>query len=103
MIEVSYQRLAMFKIPDPVKGVAFSPDGERLATGADDLSARVWDISSGQELGYRGEYRNWVNSVAFSPDGKHLATASGTDVEVWDISTLPAETAGNHQQGNRLR
>ena len=31
-----------------VRSVAFSPDGRQLATGSDDLTARVWDLSTGE-------------------------------------------------------
>lgn len=56
-----------------VQVVAFSPDGKTLASGADDGSVLLWDITTGvcrQRLsGTRGQ----VSAVAFSPDGKTLA------------------------------
>ena len=33
-----------------VSGVAFSPDGTRLATASADQTAKVWDVASGQEV-----------------------------------------------------
>ena len=32
-----------------VTSVAFSPDGRQLATGSDDNTARVWDLSTGKQ------------------------------------------------------
>ena len=35
---------------DAVFGVAFSPDGTRLATASGDQTAKVWDVATGREL-----------------------------------------------------
>jgi WD40 repeat protein/tetratricopeptide (TPR) repeat protein len=96
------------------QGVAFSPDGRRLASGAGERSflgsrgnelakfgaLTVWDAITGQEtLSLRG-HTSQVHSVAFSPDGKRLASASadGT-VRVWDAATGQQErTLKGHTQ-----
>jgi WD40 repeat protein/predicted Ser/Thr protein kinase len=71
-----------------VWSIAFSPDGQRLATGSMDTLVRVWDASSGREmLTLRGHGRG-VRSVAFSPDGIRIASGSldGT-AKVWTAAT----------------
>ena len=60
-----------------VYGVAFSPDGTRLATASMDKTAKVWDVSSGQEVRTLAGHTNTVYGIVFSPDGTRLATASG--------------------------
>jgi eukaryotic-like serine/threonine-protein kinase len=54
----------------------FSPDGMRLASGSDDGTAKLWDVTTGQELLTLKGYSNTVLSVAFSPDGQRLATGN---------------------------
>jgi WD40 repeat protein len=71
-----------------VNGVAFSPDGKRLATASADHTAKVWDTESGKELFTLRGHTNSVNGVAFSPDGKRLATASADQTaKVWDAES----------------
>jgi WD40 repeat protein len=68
--------------------VAFSPDGQRLATAGRDRTVKVWDAATGQEARTLQGHTGAVTSVAFSPDGKRLASA-GQDqtVKVWDAAT----------------
>jgi WD40 repeat protein len=58
-----------------VLGVAFSPDGKRLATASGDNTAKVWNAISGQQVLTLRGHSGSVYRVAFSPDGKRLATA----------------------------
>jgi WD40 repeat protein len=71
-------------------GIAFSPDGRRLATsGASffDLPIRLWDVDTGKELlVIRTRHLFW--SLAFLPDGKRLAAAGPNATVLWDV-TLP--------------
>jgi WD40 repeat protein len=70
---------------DEVLAVAFSPDGNWLATGATDGIVRVYEGTSlKKEL--KG-HTDWITGVAFSPDGKLLASASADrTARVWMTS-----------------
>jgi WD40 repeat protein/serine/threonine protein kinase len=69
--------------------LAFSPDGERLAS-ANRLSntVRIRDPTTGEVLCVLKGHTGVVTGVAFSPDGRRLATASvdGT-VRIWNTQT----------------
>jgi tetratricopeptide (TPR) repeat protein len=68
--------------------VAFSPDGQRLASGGWDNTKKIWDSATGQELFSLNGHAGGVISVAFSPDGRRLASGSyDNTVKIWDSST----------------
>ena len=68
--------------PAPVHSVAFSPDGQILASGSYDKTVRLWRAADGTLLRTLKGHTDWVLSVAFSPDGKALAYG-GRDHTVW--------------------
>ncbi|MGH7138032.1 MAG: WD40 repeat domain-containing protein, partial [Pirellulales bacterium] len=62
--------------------VAFSPDGERLATACDDGAVRLWDVKTANLLSI---FEGGGLCVAFSPDGKYLASAGNDNlVRLWE-------------------
>jgi WD40 repeat protein/tRNA A-37 threonylcarbamoyl transferase component Bud32 len=69
-------------------GVAFSPDGTRLASTYEDRMARLWNSTTGALTATCRGHTSKVLAVAFSPDGTRLVTTSsdGT-VRQWDSAT----------------
>jgi WD40 repeat protein len=73
----------------PVTGLAFSPDGRRLASGSEDKTIKIWDCTTGEQLLYLIGQTGPVTGVAFSPDGKLLASGAGDGtVRIWDATPL---------------
>ncbi|KAE9383988.1 WD40 repeat-like protein, partial [Gymnopus androsaceus JB14] len=57
--------------------VAFSPDGTRIVSGSYDHAIRIWDATTGAQIGdpLKG-HEDSVLSVAFSPDGNRIVSGS---------------------------
>ena len=67
--------------------VAFSPNGQVLASGSADTMIRLWRMSDATHLRTLEGHKDSVNSVAFSPHGYVLASGSadGT-VRLWEVA-----------------
>ncbi len=54
-----------------VSSVAFSPDGDRLLTGSEDYTAKLWDVVTGKELLTLKGHEQEISSVTFSSKSSH--------------------------------
>jgi len=72
----------------PIGRIAWSPDGEMLATPSSDRTVRVWNTKTGKEARVLREHGDRVISVAWDPSGKLLAASSDDrSVCVWHSGT----------------
>ena len=69
-----------------VRGLAFSPDSQRLASSSSDQTLRVWDLQSGKEISMlKGlPATPFINNRKFfSPDSTRLAIVNAMEVKIW--------------------
>ena len=73
---------------DTVYSVAFSPDGQTLASGSADDTIILWDATTGEYKETLIGHKRAVYSIAFSPDGQTLASGSwDKTIKLWDTAT----------------
>lgn len=78
----------MVRHSDKVRSVAFSPNGQYLASGSDDETVKLWLVESGECTRTMEGHSYDVLSVAFSPDGQYLASCSfDKTVKLWSVES----------------
>ncbi len=72
---------------DCICSIAFSPDGEYIASGGSN-TIRLWQTKTGKQIKIFEGHIGYVNSIAFSPDGRYIASG-GDDrtIRLWGGET----------------
>lgn len=79
--------------PGPSKGVAWSPDGTKIAAGTNPVNGEghlvIWDSTTGEQTLDITLGNTRIGTVAFSPDGGQIVVGllEGQRAEVWDTET----------------
>ena len=74
-----------------INDLAWSPNGQRIASVSSDKTMQVWDAGSpatGRKFFIHRNLASGMNAVAWSPNGRYIATGSNDKlVQVWDAIT----------------
>jgi serine/threonine protein kinase len=83
-----------------VNTLAWSPNGQRIASVGSDKTLQVWDAVTGKKFFIHRNPSSTLTSVAWSYDGRYLATG-GNDklVQVWDTMTRNSVTTYTGHSG----
>jgi|APLak6261659701_1056019.scaffolds.fasta_scaffold00817_2 WD40 repeat protein len=93
---------------DSVNDVSFSSDGRYAVTGSGagitGGRARVWELSTGREVGEELELPHFVTRVSISPDtqkilvGQSLTTSEQQSWQIWDVATKTKQEQVAHSE-----
>jgi WD40 repeat protein len=93
---------ALYGHESAVLHIAWSPDGNYIASTSEDGSARVWDAKTGKQLRCFGQGPTMKHGLGWSPDSRQLAWGSCGDeaaLRVWNRETDKIVVA--HHDGHK--
>ena len=73
-----------------VWSLVITPNGQKIISGGQDATIRVWDFATGREIHKFVGHDGPVYRLALLPDGKRLVSIADKDlaVKVWDLDKL---------------
>jgi WD40 repeat protein len=70
-----------------VRGISTSPCGKMIASGSDDGSVEIWDLTRKSKIRVLEGHTHYVTSVAWSGDGEVIVSRSTDEtVRVWQVN-----------------
>lgn len=70
-----------------ITDIAFSPDGQTLASVGYDETIRLWNTTIGKPLNNLKKPPQKTFSVAFAPNGKTMAVGDDKSITLWEFNT----------------
>ncbi len=79
--------------PDPVRDLAFSPDGAFLLTAHETGTAQLWDVATRKPVGPPAVLLGPIRAVTFTPDGNTcVCVAADGTIRRWPVPAPFVET-----------
>ncbi|XP_048508800.1 notchless protein homolog 1 [Athalia rosae] len=114
VVEIVYQLQAVFKVravtrctgsleghKEAVISVAFSPNGQHLASGSGDTTVRFWDIHTQTPHFTCESHKHWVLCIAWAPCGNKLVSAcKNGSIVLWDPES--GKQVGKTMTGHKM-
>ncbi|KAJ7288649.1 WD40-repeat-containing domain protein [Mycena rebaudengoi] len=94
-VESTSEEASLYSHGEWIRCVAFSPDGQHIASGSGDKTLCVRDAKSGALIDGLFKGHSFVRSISFSPDGRRIVTGSQgpNSLRLWDVQTVPTVAA----------
>ena len=98
---IQHPQLTYMKHTGAVFGAWWSPNGARLVSTSQDMTAQVWDASTGaRSLDLMG-YSSGVTWADWSPDGARIVTSGGYASGISSAADSVAKSLGCRQRQDR--
>ena len=83
-----------------IERLVFLPDGQRVVSGAEDGTVRVWNLEDGKQEGTSMKHATYIRGLAVTRDGtKIICSDHGGSIKVWDVKSHEIVKQWTHPEG----
>lgn len=88
----------------PCRAVAWSPKGDRVATGSENAEIRIWNAKTGAVINsIKGAHIRSINALWFDSTGTRLISTSDDDTsKIWNLASMKKPLATIAGKGSNI-
>jgi WD40 repeat protein len=82
-------KLGVIGTTGAIRSLHWTADGKKIVSGAQDWNARIWDVSTGTQIGRHIDHRGIVSTARWGPQTRRDLLATSSDFGVKVVRILP--------------
>ncbi len=84
--ELQAARKAATESEKPIRAIAFSADGQTVATAGEDMAIHTWSAESGLAIDVIRDNKSPVAALAYAPGGELISLTQDRSAVAWDLT-----------------
>ena len=82
-----------------VKSIQINENSNRLISGSEDKTIKIWNLETGECLKTLKEHHDWVNSILIISNNKFLSGSDDKTIKIWDLDSFECLNTLKNEKG----
>ena len=82
-----------------VKSIQINENSNRLISGSEDKTIKIWNLETGECLKTLREHHDWVNCILIISNNKFLSGSDDKKIKIWDLDSFECLNTLKNEKG----